>query len=269
MAQLADRSQRRLLGQEWTPAWLGRLLAERCLDNLPKGEAPRIIDMCCGSGSILAEVLKAVRRRTNLASMSQLQEVATGFDIDPLAVSLAKTTWIMTLAREISSASGQIIIPIYHADSLFAVTPVSNAVPLFGEDDAIEVSLDGEVIKVPSALVQPGYRDLFERIIDWAHDEAMDAKARGSLDQITQDMAERFLTEAGTAVNAPIPVDLKRSFCKTVLALASRMSKLAIDDRNGIWAFILRNTYRPGPSYRAVQWAGVKSSLASHEPFSR
>lgn len=246
MAQLADRSQRRLLGQEWTPAWLGRLLAERCLDNLPKGEAPRIIDMCCGSGSILAEVLKAVRRRTNLAGMSQLRVVATGFDIDPLAVSLAKTTWIMTLAREIDGASGQITIPIYHADSLFAVTPVSNAVPMFGEDDAIEVSLDGEVIKVPSALVQPEYRDLFERIIDWAHDEAMDAKTRGSLDQITQNMAERFLTEAGTAVNAPVPVDLKGSFCKTVLALAGRMSKLAIDDRNGIWAFILRNTYRPG-----------------------
>ena len=246
MTQLADRSQRRLLGQEWTPAWLGRLLAERCLDNLPKGEAPRVIDMCCGSGSILAEVLKAVRRRTNLAGMSQLQEVATGFDIDPLAVSLAKTTWIMTLAREIGSASGQIVIPIYHADSLFAVTPVSNVVPLFGEDDAIEVSLDGEVIKVPSALVQPEYRDLFECIIDWAHDEAMDAKVRGSLDQITQDMAERFLTEACTTVNASVPVDLKRSFCKTVLALVSRMSNLAIDDRNGIWAFILRNTYRPG-----------------------
>ena len=246
MAQLADRSQRRLLGQEWTPAWLGKLLAERCLDNLPKDETPRIIDMCCGSGSILAEVLKAVRRRTNLVGMSQLQDVATGFDIDPLAVSLAKTTWIMTLASEISSASGQIIIPIYHADSLFAVTPVSNVVPLFGEDGAIDVSLDGEVIKVPSALVQPEYRDLFERIIDWAHDEAMDAKARGNLDQITQDMAERFMTEAGAAINAPMPADLKRNFCKTVLALAGRMSKLAIDDRNGIWAFILRNTYRPG-----------------------
>ena len=38
MAQLARRSQRKLLGQEWTPTWLARLLAERCLDNLPKGE---------------------------------------------------------------------------------------------------------------------------------------------------------------------------------------------------------------------------------------
>ena len=92
MAQLADRSRRKILGQELTPAWLGKLLAERCLDGLPSGEMPRVIDMCCGSGSILAEVLKSARGRLNLAGMSQLREVATGFDIDPLAVCLAKTT---------------------------------------------------------------------------------------------------------------------------------------------------------------------------------
>ena len=40
MAQLARRSQRQLLGQEWTPSWLARLLAGRCLENLPEGETP-------------------------------------------------------------------------------------------------------------------------------------------------------------------------------------------------------------------------------------
>ena len=86
MAELARRSQRKLLGQEWTPSWLARLLAERCLDNLPTGEAPRIIDMCCGSGSILAEVLKAAKDKFGFKDISALHDVATGFDIDPLAV---------------------------------------------------------------------------------------------------------------------------------------------------------------------------------------
>jgi hypothetical protein len=31
-----------------------------------------------------------------------------------------------------------------------------------------------------------------------------------------------------------------------VYALANRMADLAVNNRNGIWAFILRNTYRPG-----------------------
>src|SRR3546814_13177347 len=46
MAQLARRGQRKLLGQEWTPHWLARLLADRCIEGLPNGESPRIVDMC-------------------------------------------------------------------------------------------------------------------------------------------------------------------------------------------------------------------------------
>jgi hypothetical protein len=129
MAQLARRSQRKLLGQECTPTWLGHELARRCLAGVPAGDAPRIVDMCCGSGSILAEVLKEDRRRRNGVSLEGLAAVATGFDIDPLAVMLAKTTWVVTLVPLIQSATEDIIIPIYHADSLFATTPVSTESP--------------------------------------------------------------------------------------------------------------------------------------------
>ena len=180
MSELARHSQRKLLGQEWTPAWLARLLAERCLDNLPAGEPPRIIDMCCGSGTILAEILKAARTRLELAGIDALHDVATGFDIDPLAVSLSKTTWVVTLAPEIKAGGGPIVIPIYHADSLFAVTPVSAALPFLGEEGTIEVALDGVTVNLPHALVQPAYRNLFDSIVDWAYDEACEAQAQKS-----------------------------------------------------------------------------------------
>ena len=245
MAQLARRSQRKLLGQEWTPSWLARLLAERCLDNLPEGETPRIVDMCCGSGAILAEIVKTARSRLHLSDMLSLQDVATGFDIDPLAVSLSKATWVATLAAEINAARRPIVIPIYHADSLFAVTPVSKAIPLFGEGAPIEVSLDGEIIELPSALVQPEYGGLFERIVDWAYDEAIDAKQRGEAGQLTKGVAEDFLKGVVAATGLTMPADLEEAICKAVYALASRMASLAISDRNGIWAFILRNAYRP------------------------
>ena len=246
MSQLARRSQRKLLGQEWTPSWLARLLAERCLDNLPEGEPPRIVDMCCGSGAILAEILKTARSRLHSSDMLSLQEVATGFDIDPLAVSLSKATWVATLAAEINAARCPIVIPIYHADSLFAVTPVSKAIPLFGEGAPIEVSLDGEVIELPSALVQPEYGGLFERIVDWAYDEAIDAKQKGEAGQLTKGVAEDFLKGVVAATGLAMPPNLEEDICKAVYALASRMASLAISDRNGIWAFILRNAYRPG-----------------------
>ena len=246
MAQLARRSQRKLLGQEWTPAWLARLLAERCLDNLPDGEMPHIVDMCCGSGSMLAEVLKATKERYDLTSIESLHNVVTGFDIDPLAVSLSKTTWVVTLASEIKAAINPVIIPIYHADSLFAVTPVSSSIPFPGESETIEISLDGSTIEIPSQLVQPNYKELFDRIVDWAYDEALDARARGAADQLTREIAEQFLNGALAASGTNISEDLFDPLVLAIYSLALRMSELAVANRNGIWAFILRNTYRPG-----------------------
>jgi N-6 DNA Methylase len=261
MAQLARRSHRKLLGQEWTPAWLAKLLAERCLANLPAGESPRIVDMCCGSGSILAEILKTARSTLGLADIARLHDVATGFDIDPLAVSLSKTTWVVTLAHEIKTASAPIIIPVYHADSLFAVTPVSRLLPPPGEDDAIPVSLDGTTITVPSALVQPAFRDLFDRIIDWAYDEARYAQATGVTNQLTPDRTREFLEGAATASHTTLDDEFKAALVTSVHALVRRMAELAVAGRNGIWAFILRNTYRPG------LLAGQFNGLVSNPPW--
>ena len=258
MAQLARRSQRKLLGQEWTPGWLSRHLAERCLDNLPEGEKPRIVDMCCGSGSILAKVLKAARDRFGLADIETLHDVATGFDIDPLAVSLSKTTWVVTLADEIKAATSPIIIPIYHADSLFAVTPVTPFLPFFGESATIDVSLDGTTIKLPDALIQPEYRELFDRIIDWAYDEAIDAQAKGSATHLNEKAAGQFLDGAASASGITLPAELIEALTPAVIALVYRMAELACAGRNGIWAFILRNTYRPG--FLSGQFNGLVSN---------
>ena len=246
MAQMARRSQRKLLGQEWTPAWLSRLLAERCFENLPGGQSPRIVDMCCGSGSILTEVLKAAKAHYGFNDMAVLHDVVTGFDIDPLAVSLAKTTWVISLVDEIKAATSLISIPIYHADSLFSVTPISPSLPFFDGDETVPVSLDGTTVELPAVLMSPEFRELFDRIIDWAYDEAVDAQAQGTADHLTEHWTEQFIQGAATASGLTLSPALWQDLCASVLALARRMAELAIAGRNGIWAFILRNTYRPG-----------------------
>ena len=261
MAQLARRSQRKLLGQEWTPGWLARLLIERCLDNLPQGEQPRLIDICCGSGSILAEALKAAKTRFHLDDISALHDVATGFDIDPLAVSLAKTTWVVTLADQIKAAGDPIVIPIYHADSLFSVTPITPFLPLLGEDDVIPVVLDGTQIDLPSALVQPANRALFDRIIDWAYDEALEAQEIGSANHLSEIGVAEFLEGTVRSLGIQLSAELVRALVPALFALAHRMAELAIAGRNGIWAFILRNTYRPG------LLAGRFNGLVSNPPW--
>lgn len=253
MAQLARRSQRKLLGQEWTPSWLANHLAERCLDALPEGEAPAIVDMCCGSGAILAEVLRSAKARFGLTSILELEGVVTGFDIDPLAVALAKTTWVIALSSELNAASAPVTIPIFHADSLFAITPVSASLPLLGETDNITIELDGSNVILPALLVQPENRELFDHIVDWAYDEARDTG--GSNPEISD--ARAVVDAAGTS----LPDEILCTISDATLALALRMKELANANRNGIWAFILRNTYRPG------LLAGQFNGLVSNPPW--
>ena len=257
MTQLARRSQRKLLGQEWTPSWLARHLAERCLDDLPEGEAPEIVDMCCGSGAILAEVIKAVKDYYGYDDIVHLGVVATAFDIDPLAVAFAKTTWVITLADEINAAAGPVTIPVYHADSLFAVTPVSASLPMLGESEAIDITLDGQTIQLPAGLLQPEYRKLFDGLIDWAYDEA---QQHGGELPTTGD-ARATLDTVAAASGVILSEDLREASAQAVLALARRMKELADAGRNGIWAFILRNTYRPG------LLAGRFNGLVSNPPW--
>lgn len=257
MADFARRSQRKLLGQEWTPEWLARQLAERCLALVPNNEAPRIIDMCCGSGTMLAAILQATKARFGYTAIAQLQQVATGIDIDPLSVILSKTTWITTLASEIKAAAAPITIPIYHADSLFTVTPVSRALPLIDETSPIEIKLEGTSVSIPNFLIRPEFVRLFDRIVDWAYDEAIDAQRSGAL-SVTVDHVRQFLSTTFTALGISIPKEFDESLTSGVFALLKRMAELAIENRNGIWAFILRNTYRP--SLLSGQFNGLVSN---------
>jgi methylase of polypeptide subunit release factors len=259
MAQLSRRSQRKLLGQEWTPNWLARQLAAKCLERIPQGEKPRVVDMCCGSGSILAEVIKQYLVIAPTASVADLSEVVTGFDIDPLAVMLAKTTWVFALASRLRGSTVEIAIPVYHADSLFASTPVSE-LPAPGSISDIAVELDGEIITLPAEFIAPEYRALFDDVVDWAYDEAQ-AAVKGDGEDLTEDIAS-VLLECLLSKHEMHPGEsLKRKLASATFALAHRMAQLARANRNGIWAFILRNTYRPG------LLAGQFNGLVSNPPW--
>lgn len=258
MTQLARRTQRKLLGQEWTPEWIARLLAEKCLSLLPDSELPCFIDMCCGSGSIMSEVIKATKVARPGITFEGLATAVTGFDIDPLAVMLAKTTWVVTLADEIRVSSKQIAVPVYHADSLFAVTPITRELPMPGEATEIIVELDGKRLSLPGSLISPDFLPLFDEIIDWCYDEALAAQDEGNPDAITEEQASQLLSALVDRYNLELSDEIHQQIGCSIYELAHRMGELAVSNRNGIWAFILRNTYRPG--ILAGQFNGLLSN---------
>ncbi|MBX3351677.1 MAG: hypothetical protein KF684_01985 [Phycisphaeraceae bacterium] len=257
IGQLGEETQRHLLGQANTPHWLAERLADRAINQLPRGVLPNFVDMCCGSGAIIAECLKAVLRRNRTLPIERLAECVTGFDVDPLAVSFAKTTWVLTLRVQITAAIHAVTIPIYHADSLFVASPTARGLPASGGSH-IDVDLDGTIVRLPSVLIQPEFRQVFDDIVDWAYDTALDAGAKGGAAGLSEALAGTRLDAALAAHAVSLEPAIADAARVGLFHLAQRMTALAIARRNGLWAFILKNTYRP--SLLAGQFNGIISN---------
>jgi hypothetical protein len=267
MAQLAQRSQRILLGQEWTPSWLARQLVERVMSALPAKSAPQLVDMCCGSGAMVVETVKQVERNLSSTGKSQeaklkaITQAITGFDIDPLAVILSKINWVLAAHKVLEPFGNvKVTIPIYHADSLFAITPLSNAVEEEKSQDFYNLKVAEYSIKLPKFLVSPRFQSLFDEIIERAYGMASVSNVSSSLrlsDAVVADVVADSEKEAGAVVST----EQRKVVTAFIRDLTEKITLLNLDGRNGVWIFILRNSYRPGLV------AGQFNGLVSNPPW--
>jgi methylase of polypeptide subunit release factors len=251
MAQLARNSRRILLGQEWTPIWLASYIVDHTISLLPPGELPRFVDMCCGSGAMIVEAVRQAKP-VLAASIGEpervpaLSQAITGFDIDPLAVMLAKINWVLA-ARDWLQPFGdhEIIIPVYHADSLFASRPLSSDLAGNKGVTSYDLQLADQRITMPSFSISNDFRAAFDELLDAGYRIAMAARSGPSF------VLDRTATAEATRLaltNAALPAtrDQSEAAHQFVADLATTINVLDRQGRNGIWAFILRNSYRPG-----------------------
>lgn len=190
LAQLANKEHRLMLGQEFTPHWVAQDIVEYNMDLLT-GNSPRIVDMCCGSGVFLIESIKAVRRQYDIVPERYSTEkddivfsCIMGFDIDPLAVMLAKVNWVMAMRDLFSVHHGDIIVPIYHADSLFVATPITHQMP-DDANDAYILHFAQHEVSLPAFLLSPEYRKAFDSFMAKTYRLAM---ARASAAEVPIDL---------------------------------------------------------------------------------
>ena len=95
-----------------------------------------------------------------------------GFDIDPLAVMLAKVNWVMAMRDLFSVHDGNIAIPIYHADSLFVATPITHRMPENAGDSYV-LHFDNHQVALPGFLLSPEHRSTFDAFMAKAYRFAM------------------------------------------------------------------------------------------------
>jgi len=125
---LVPKKLRHDLGEYYTPDWL----AERLLNQVGYDGNPdlRLLDPACGSGTFLALAIKRVREYIieHLEKYPEATEVAkkvlnnvVGFDLNPIAVIAARTTYLLALGN-LRRAIGTITIPVYMCDSILTPT---------------------------------------------------------------------------------------------------------------------------------------------------
>ncbi|MCK6625500.1 MAG: SAM-dependent methyltransferase [Anaerolineae bacterium] len=270
MAQLANRSQRLLLGQEWTPSWLSRYLVNHVINQFPDDQPLQLVDMCCGSGSMIVETIKIAKQRIESAhpelpidqKLQLLSQAITGFDIDPLAVILSRINWILTAIDWLKPFGvTSISLPIYHADSLFAISPLSNSVGKEEkEQDHFILRIAEHSIHLPQYLVSPRFQPFFDALIESSYRIVTNAKNLPNFeltDRALSDVVDSILH----LVDEGVSPEQKDEIVNFFEEFTRKVELLDRDGRNGIWAYILRNSYRPGLV------AGQFNGLVSNPPW--
>ncbi len=121
--QLVGEKTRHGLGEFYTPGWLAEEVVEAALGPWPAaGRQPRVLDPTCGSGSFLRAVIGRLRARSagdrEEDLLQRLQQRVAGMDVNPLAVAVAKATWLLAVADLLPDAREAVRVPVDMGDAL-------------------------------------------------------------------------------------------------------------------------------------------------------
>ncbi|MBM3335159.1 hypothetical protein FJY63_10905, partial [Candidatus Sumerlaeota bacterium] len=149
-------------------------------------------------------------------------------DIHPLAVIIAKTNYVLALGDLLKKRKRAITIPVYLSDTL-------RLPERFIEGPHYEIRIDSETIYVPDTLLQNA--DLYDHAVELAKEFARQNK--GKEKQIALEAFQNFLVVQRSAAAEDA------SLVQALFAIAEALKRLMDQPRDTIWAFVLKNIYKP------------------------
>jgi len=227
--EIVTTEVRHRTGEYYTPQWLTELMVRRVLE---KYDHPSIIDPACGSGTFLAASIEALKARG--LHLQEILRKVVGVDINPMAVEIARATYLLALGKLLNERVSEIDLPVYVADSLRLPRPdkfIETAIPVF------RIEVYGETIALPESIAQNedvllAVLRMFLTVLD-----SYEAGKTGKSEAVNN-MAVRVLHEYQ---KRPGIKDEWKVLEQTLLVLMNLIDKR----RNSIWVFLLRNLYAP------------------------
>jgi hypothetical protein len=219
--ELVDPADRHDLGEYYTPDWL----AELTLDRIGY-QGGTLLDPSCGSGTFLMAAVRRLRA-AGLAKRNLVEAVSrdlAGIDIHPLAVLMAKANLLLALGADARGHVGQIRLPVFMADTLQTELDESRGflkIPAAAK----------RVFHLPLASIDRSTEELDAMVEEMQHFAEIAAEPGGDL----------VAAKAGLMKKFPFHHD-EAFLWRQNLEVATKLMR---DKKNSIWAFILKNAYRP------------------------
>ena len=233
---LIDPAQRHDLGEYYTPDWLAAKVTARALtDPLTQ----RVLDPACGSGTFLFHAIRLKMAAAEAAGWARASVISAcvqqvrGLDVHPVAVIIARVTWLLALGPAIAEREGGLHVPVYLGDAM-----QWNLRQVGDTRDVVVPVPDDTPLHVPAGFAEDQAR----------FDHGLQTLAYG-------------LQEGASAVQVETSLArIEGVAARDASAMADtygRLRELYDTGRNGIWPFVLRNLMRPLWLSRLEQQADV------------
>jgi len=223
---IVSKEERQMLGEYYTPDWL----VQEILKDIIKDPGARVLDPACGSGSFLffaIKMKKAVYFKNIDGKLKFITNTVIGFDINPIAVLIARTNYLIALGDLLKNRSMTITLPVYTSDSLMSlIKGVKNK--FFGSE--VRITIDDKEIILP----KNDNVSLIDRFIDVVIEYAINGKGQNFYQYILfnyPDVKDNLLSLWGD-----------KRFLEYTVNVVYELIKYK---RDTIWAFVLKNIYKP------------------------
>ncbi len=249
---LIDRDERHGLGEYYTPDWLAAKVVRHAVRNPVE---QRVLDPACGSGTFLFHSVRLFLAEAEDAGMPAQRRAAeacgmvTGVDIHPVAVIIARVTFLLALAPVLGNRAGSLSIPVYLGDSM----------QLSVKQDMVEKEL---VIQVPPPAPGEGSREklsfpepicakpaVFDRAIEAMRQGSLNGRSREAVEAHIEREAKEVLERKLTPDETRAIADLGETY--------ETYHKLRVEGRDTIWSYVARNLSRPLALASGGGWANV------------
>ena len=257
---LIDRAQRHGLGEYYTPDWLAAKMVRRVIDR-PLEQ--KVLDPACGSGTFLFHAIRLFLAEAEESGTprelraTDAARIIVGVDIHPVAVIIARVTYLLALTPALALRRGALKIPVFLGDSMqlavsehFREKTLSIRVP---QTNGAPMTLD-----FPEVLCRDP--DLFDETIDILRRASETGLARAQFESRVECAIRDYYAYPRTRFPDAEYRDYVDDETQAVTDIGATYlvyDRLRRDGRNSIWAYVARNLSRPLAYSSGGGWANV------------